>query len=77
MQFAVALLLIVASYLISSLLVKHQSIKPAALSEFTIPQAEEGTPQSVPFGQVQNKGWQVLWYGELATTKIKSSGAKK
>lgn len=67
----------VASFLISSLLVKHQKVKPAALSEFEFPQVEEGTPQSVPFGQVQNKGWMVLWWGELATKKIKSSGGKK
>jgi hypothetical protein len=77
MQIAIALILIVASVLISSLLVhtgKQQ--KPATIKDFDIPQVDEGTPQAVLFGQCWNKGWQCLWYGELATKKIKAKTSK-
>jgi hypothetical protein len=77
MQFLIALVLMVASTLISSLLIKKQKVKPASLEEFEFPQADEGLPQPVLFGQCWTKGWQVLWYGELATKKIKKGGKGK
>jgi hypothetical protein len=68
----IALILLIASTLISSLLVhKQKPPKPAMLSDFNIPQVEEGTPQCVLFGQCWNSGWQSLWYGDLTTKKIK------
>jgi hypothetical protein len=73
----VALVMMAASLLISSMLVKHNSVKPAVLEDFDFPQVEEGTPQAVLFGQCWTPGWQVLWYGQLATTKIKSDASKK
>jgi hypothetical protein len=72
----IGLILIVASVLISSLLVHKQQQKPATLEDFEFPQVEEGTPQAVLFGQCWGKGWQVLWYGDLDTQKIKAEGKK-
>lgn len=74
--FAWALVLMVASYTITMLTMKTQNQKPAALADFDIPQVEEGTPHPVVFGDVWLEGWQVLWYGNYRTTKIKSSGKK-
>lgn len=51
--------------------------KPAALSDFSIPTAEEGRPIPVVFGTVLITGPNVIWYGDLRTRPIKSSGGKK
>lgn len=69
---------LIASYAIQALIApKPQKPKPAALEDFDFPQIEEGTPQSVIFGDVWVKDWQVLWYGNLRTSEIKSKSAKK
>lgn len=70
-MFAWALIFTVASYVLQALLVKPQQIKPAALEDFDFPQAEEGTPQAVFFGDCWTDGWMVLWYGNYRTRKIK------
>lgn len=49
----------------------------ATIGDFEFPQYEEGTPQSVIFGDVIIKGWQVLTYGEFRTQAIEKSGGKK
>lgn len=71
-----ALVSLVASYAIQMLLVKPQKQTPAALQDFDFPQADEGTPQAVFFGDCWTEGWMVLWYGDYRTTKIKSKGKK-
>lgn len=75
-MFAWALVLMVASYAITALTMKTQNAEAASLSDFDIPQFEEGTPHAVVFGDVWLEGWQVLWYGNFRTTKIKSKGKK-
>lgn len=74
--FAWALVLMVASYVIQSLVVQKPTVKPTALEEFEFPQAEEGTPQAVFFGDCWTAGWMVLWFGNFRTKKIKSKGKK-
>lgn len=75
--FAWALVLMVASYAIQAILVKPQPPQPpTSLEDFDFPQAEEGTPQAVFFGDCWTEGWMVLWYGNYRTTKIKSKGKK-
>jgi len=73
---AISLALMIASYLIQSLLVTGQPVDRGTLEDFEFPQSDEGTPQSWLFGQAWNPGWFVLWYGEFKTKKIKSSGKK-
>ena len=74
--FAWALVLMVASYAIQSLTMKRQNQKPAALEDFDFPQADEGTPHAVFFGDNWTTGYQTLWHGNMRTIKIKSSGKK-
>lgn len=50
---------------------KPKTPKPAALSEFEFPQIDEGTPQSVVFGDVWVKDWFVLGVGNFRSTAIK------
>lgn len=76
MQLIVALVLLVATYVITSLTMKTQNQAPAALSEWDFPQFEEGTEQPVVFGDVWLKGPFILWYGNYRTIKIKSKSKK-
>lgn len=72
----IALIMLVVSYVIQSFLVKTPKTKPAALSDWDFPQADEGTPQTVVFGDAWLTGPMVLWYGNYRTIKIKSKGKK-
>lgn len=74
--FAWALVFLVASVAIQAILVKPQNTPATALEDFDFPQAEEGTPQAVFFGDCWTEGWMVLWYGNYRTKKIKSGGKK-
>jgi hypothetical protein len=75
-MFAWALVLMVASYVISSFLIKQPTVKPASSDEIDFPQEEEGTPQSVLFGDGWTKGYQTVWHGNIRTKKIKGGGKK-
>lgn len=74
--FLVSFALFLAHYAISSLTTPRQKVKPAALEEFNVPQVEEGTEQAVFFGDCWTEGWQVVWFGNLRTIKIKKGGKK-
>lgn len=74
----VQLILLVVSYIVSAALApKPPKPKPAALNDFDIPMAEQGRPIPVVFGTVLLTGANVMWYGDLRTTPIKSKGGKK
>lgn len=78
MDIVFAIGLLVASFLISSMITpKATKPPPASLDEFDFPQVEEGTSQSVVFGDVWISDWCVLWYGNMRTSAIKSKGEKK
>lgn len=78
MNFLFGLLLLAASYLVQGLLTKKPTPpKPAALQDFQFPQADEGTPRVVVFGDAWISDWTVLWYGNLRINAIKIKGAKK
>ncbi|MBG5968957.1 hypothetical protein I5F08_16825 [Proteus mirabilis] len=73
-----ALASMVASLLISiALTPKPASAKPPTFDDSNIPQIEDGTPQTVYFGECWTGDWQVLGYGDMRTSKIKASQAKK
>jgi hypothetical protein len=70
----------VVSFALTSLLTPHpHSVeqKPAELTDFQVPQWEEGTPEAVIFGDVWIIGWIVLWYGNLRSTAIIVKNKKK
>lgn len=75
--FAIAFAMLVVSYVITSMLMKRPKIKPAALEDWDFPQSEDGTPQTVFFGDCWATGPMVVWYGNYRTIKIKSKGGKK
>ena len=50
--------------------------RPASLSEFTVPTAQEGRPIPVIFGTVTVQSPNVVWYGDLAYQQVVSSGGK-
>ncbi len=78
MNFLWAIGMLIASFAIQVLLTpKAVKPKPASLDEFDFPQIEEGTPQSVIFGDVWVKDWHVLWFGNLRTSSVRSESAKK
>lgn len=51
--------------------------KPVAFEDFNFPQFEEGTPQSVFFGDNWTEDWMVLGVGKYRTRPIKTKGGKK
>lgn len=74
--FAWALVLIVVSFVLTSVLMKQPPVKPTAQEEIDFPQAEEGTPQAVLFGDAWTTGYQTVWHGNMRTVKIKQKGKK-
>lgn len=56
---------------------KPYSEPPAGLSDLEVPTAAEGREIPVLFGCVEIKTPNVVWYGDLKTKAIKSSGGKK
>lgn len=74
--FAWALIFMVVSNVISSFLVKKNTPKPASSESIDFPQEQEGTPQSVLFGDGWTKGYQTVWHGNIRTKKIKAGGKK-
>jgi len=56
---------------------KSNTPPPAGISEIQLPTAEEGREIPVLFGCRYIRGANVVWYGDLKTTPIKSKGGKK
>lgn len=74
--FAWAIVFMVVSTVIQAILIKPQTQPPASLEDFDFPQADEGTPQAVYFGDCWSDGWMILWYGNYRTSKIVAKGKK-
>lgn len=51
--------------------------KPADITDFDAPTAEEGRPIPVIFGTIKVTGPNVLWYGGLYNEAIRKSSGKK
>jgi hypothetical protein len=72
------LAILVVSALVSyALAPKPPQPKPAALSDFDVPTADEGRPIPVVFGTVTVTGPNVIWYGDLGVEAIRKKGGKK
>jgi hypothetical protein len=64
----------VASTLLSMALApKAQNQPPAAFEDFEFPQADEGTPEAVFFGDCWTSDWTVLAVGNYQTEAIRKS----
>lgn len=77
-NFVVQLILVIVSAIISyALAPKPKPPKPASITDFDAPTAEEGREIPVAFGQPWVKGPNVVWYGALRSEPIKKKGGKK
>ena len=74
LQIGILVLSAIISYALAP---KPPQPKPSRLEDFDAPTAEEGRPLPVVFGTVWLTGPNVLWYGDLRTSPIKSSGGGK
>lgn len=52
-------------------------MKVPTIDDVEFPQAEEGTPQIVVFGDVWIKGWTVLSYGDFSLDQVTAKGGGK
>lgn len=78
MNFLFAIGLLLASFAIQAMITpKTHPPKRSSLSDFDFPQVDETTPQCVVFGDVWIPDWEVLWYGNMRSSAIKSTGSKK
>jgi hypothetical protein len=68
---------LVLSFVLSAITMKRPKPKVTTLDDFDVPQIQDGTPHAVVFGEGWLEGWQVLWYGNYRTKKIKAKGGKK
>jgi hypothetical protein len=69
----VAIVVAIAAYAMAP---KPPEPKPPMLKDFDVPTAEQGRPVPVVFGTVVLKSPNIVWYGDLAYTPIKSKGGK-
>lgn len=73
-----AIIMLVASFVISAIFTPPaqtpQGRSPEALTDIDFPQAKEGTPQCVFFGECWSPDWTVLAVGNYRTTPIVKSG---
>lgn len=63
--------------IVSALSPKPPTPKPADITDFDAPTADEGRPIPVVFGTVKIKGPNVLWYGGLTIEAVTKKGGKK
>jgi len=74
--FFLVLAAVVGALVASMFASKPAKPKAAALDEFDLPTAEDGRPIPVAFGSCWSNDANVLWYGDLRTTPIKSKSGK-
>lgn len=68
---------LIASFVLQAFMMKRPTQRQVTLDDFDTPQIEDGTPHAVVFGEGWLEGWQVLWYGNYRSKKIKTKGGKK
>ncbi len=69
-------IMVVSAMLASALAPKPPEPKPGSLADLDVPVADENKALPVVFGTVTIKDPNVVWYGNLRTSKIKSRSGK-
>lgn len=69
-------LLIVSAIIQAALAPKPPKPTPGTLEDFDVPIAEEGIEVPVVFGTVWLRGPNILWYGDMRTSAVKSKSGK-
>lgn len=78
MNIYVAIAMMIVSAIISvAMAPKQQTPAPTAFGDIDFPQADEGTPQSVVFGDCWTGDWMVLAVGNYRVEEIRAGGGKK
>lgn len=73
-----AIYLLIASVIINlAMTPKQQGQPPTAFEDVDFPQADEGTPQPVVFGDCWSGDWMVLAVGNYSVREIPGGGGKK
>ena len=75
-QMGYLIVFVVAFALAYALQPKPVVPKPATLSDFNVPTAEPGRPIPMVFGTVLLRSPNVVWYGDLSYSKIKTKSGK-
>lgn len=70
-------IMIVSALISYALTPKPKPPKPASITDFDVPTAEEGREIPVVFGEVWIPDANVLWYGDLRSEPIRKKGGKK
>lgn len=70
-------MLVISSAISYALRPKPVAPKPASLSDFDAPTVDANRPIPIVFGTVWLRGPNVVWYGDLRTTPIKTKSGKK
>ncbi len=70
----VILMFVISVALSFALRPKPPAVNPQSMDAQSMPVAEIGKPVPVVFGQVWVRGSNILWYGNLRTSAIKSGG---
>ena len=76
MSYAYVAILVIAVVVAVALAPKPPTARPAALTDIEVPTAEEGRPLPVVFGTVTVQSPNVVWYGHLAYSAVRTKGGK-
>ncbi len=76
MSYVYVAILVVAIVIAVSMSPKPPSAKPPSLSDIDVPTAEEGRPIPVIFGVVTVTSPNVVWYGHLGYSAVKTKSGK-
>lgn len=69
-------LFVISAYISYANRPKYTQPDPGGLADIDFPQAEEGTPQAVFFGDCWSGDWMVLGVGNYRTSPIKAEDGK-
>jgi hypothetical protein len=76
MNIWVAIAMLIISYIITQASIPTpENARPTAFDDIDFPQAEEGTPQAVIFGDCWSSDWMVLAVGGYRVEPIKGGGS--
>lgn len=67
---------VIALAISSAMQPKQPEQKPVSLGDFNMPTAEPGRPIPVVMGTYTIKSPNIVWYGDLGSTPVKTKGGK-
>lgn len=77
MTWAMLIMMVVSMVISIATAPKATQPTPGTYDDMNIPQIDEGTPQTVIFGEVWISDWMVLATGNFRTSKVQAKSAKK